>query len=296
MEEKLKIKIDIIKSFYSLKNQEMVDKKIAKFLNDKSRGEEFENLLLYLEEPNIDFYNLYQNGAKKLAYQGLIIEEKEEEYHYYGHVLNKASNEVIEELINQLMAGNSIDNFLNDYNDNKKPLHLIVKLLLFTMNNYYQNYDLLISSNQGIIDYKINLLTKNRSLYQSVPVNDFIYGIFIDGLHTEKQFDKYLTKGSYQLLCEQFDKLFDNTNDIIDNNLIKIQLINIGNMFNNKLFYFSYYGIIDLKTKDILIKQFNQIFNQVLQAFSITFYEEDYPKIEEAMNSSLERLNVVKNV
>ena len=161
MEEKLKIKIDIIKSFYSLKNQEMVDKKIAKFLNDKSRGEEFENLLLYLEEPNIDFYNLYQNGAKKLAYQGLIIEEKEEEYHYYGHVLNKVSNEVIEELINQLMAGNSIDNFLNDYNDNKKPLHLIVKLLLFTMNNYYQNYDLLISSNQGIIDYKINLLTKN---------------------------------------------------------------------------------------------------------------------------------------
>ena len=121
--------------------------------------------------------------------------------------------------------------------------------------------------------------------------NAFIYGLFIDGLYTEKQFDKYLKKGSYQLFCEELDNIFNESNDMIAKNSIKKQLIVIGNMFYNKLFYLSYYGIINQELKNNLIKQFNLLFNKVLQAFEITFYQDDFLKIEEAMNNSIARLN-----
>ena len=162
---------------------------------------------------------------------------------------------------------------------------------LATNTSWDSTYDKLLIDGKGIVDYKINLLTKHKSLFQSVPANDFIYGLFVDGLHTEKQFDKYLNKGSYQLLCEEMDKLFNNSNDIIDNNIIKKQLILIGNMFNNKLFYLTHYGIISQELRNKLIERFNLIFNKVLQAFKITFLDEDFVKIEEAMNNSIARLN-----
>ncbi len=290
--------VDVIKALFTKKGQEIVDNKLNKLFKEKS-GEEITiiDLLTALGEPSFDFYDLYQNGAKKLVYQGLIIEEKDDdEYRYYGEVINNTGIEVFAELIEQINSkytDNLIDDFLLNFDSkDKKPLHLIIKLLIFTMNNYFDStYDKLLIDGKGIIDYKINLLTKHKSLFQSVPVNDFIYGLFVDGLHTEKQFDKYLNKGSYQLLCEEMDRLFNNSNDIIDNTIIKQQLILIGNMFNNKLFYLTHYGIISQQLRNKLIERFNLIFNKVLQAFEITFLEEDFIKIEEAMNNSIARLN-----
>ena len=286
--------IDSIKCFFCKENHKLIDDKINKILKDKNRGDcSLKDILIHLCNPEIDFYNLYKNGAKKLAYQGLIIEQKDDEYHYYGEVLNNASIDFLVELIKEINNFDAFDDFL--LNDNsQKPIYMIIRLLIFAMNNYFDNYSKLIMSGNGIIDSQINLLTKNGSLYQKVPINDFIYGMFNDGLYTEKQFDKYLNKGSYQLLCEELDKIFANSNDIINNDLVKKQIIAIGNMYNNKLFYLSYYGVINENTKNKLINQFNYLFNQTLKAFSIKFYEEDYSGLEEAMNNSIQRLSVVR--
>lgn len=287
--------INIISNLFNQESQKLVHEKLMVFLNKKS-GEEvtIKDLIEVLGEPDIDFYDLYEKGAKKLIYQGLIIEEKKEEmYHYYGETLNQIGSGIFSNLVEQMnnnYQDNLVDKLLFKENMENNPFYLIVKLLIFVMNNYYDNYDKLLIDNKGIIDCKISLLTKHGSLFQTVPINDFIYGLFVDGLYTERQFDKYLKKGSYQLLCEELDKLF-NSNDIIDNDIIKKHLITIANMFNNKMFYLTYYGIIDYEQKNKLIKQFNIIFNQTLQSLGIIFYQDDFVKIEEAKNHSIERLN-----
>ena len=288
----------IIATLFDKDNRKKITDKLTTISNDKSRGEvNLENIISDLGNPDFDFYDLYKKGAKKLVYKGLIIEEKKrDKYNYYGEAKDQIKIEIIDNIIKQISSSNQ-KNLINkllfeeDFK-NKNHIYLIVELLIFTMNNYFDsNYDTLFINDCGIIDYKINLLTKHGSLFQTVPVNDFIYGLFIDGLYTEKQFDKYLKKGSYQLFCEELDKIFNESNDMIAKNSIKKQLIVIGNMFYNKLFYLSYYGIINQELKNNLIKQFNLLFNKVLQAFEMTFYQDDFLKIEEAMNNSIARLN-----
>lgn len=288
---------DIIESLFDKNKRKNITDKLIKILNDKSRGDKsLKTMISDLGNPDFDFYDLYKKGAKKLVYKGLIIEEKKrDKYNYYGETIDQIGIEIITNLVEQI-SDNYQKNLINkllfeEGFENENPIYLIVKLLIFTMNNYFDNYDALFIDDYGIIDYKINLLTKQGSLFQTVPVNDFIYGLFIDGLYTEKQFDKYLKKGSYQLLCEELDKLFINSNDIIDNSLIKKLLMLIANMFNNKMFYLSYYGIINQELKNKLINNFDIIFNEILQTLGIIFYQDDFLKIEEAMNSSIERLN-----
>ena len=115
------------------------------------------------------------------------------------------------------------------------------------MNNLFsdKSYNDLIKEEKWIINYKINLLTSSKHLFQTVPINDFLYGLVIDGLYTEKQYDRYSNKiGSYKELCEKFDKLANNSNKD-KAKIIKEQLISITNMFNNKIYYLSSYGIIE---------------------------------------------------
>lgn len=288
--------IDIIISLFNKENKEKLIKKIDIILKKcQSRGEiNLANVIEELGNPNFDFYDLYNKGAKKLVYKGLIIEEKKDKYNYYGEMLNQESINLIVNLISK-MSENYHQQLFNNLlfnNELNNKLILIIKLLIFTMNNYYDDYNKLLISGNGVVDYKLILKTKQGSLYQTVPVNDFLYGLFVDGLHTEKQFDKYLTNGSYQLLCEDLDKIY--VSDKIDNTIIKKVLITIANMFNNKIFYLEYYGIIDEKLKKTLIEKFNIIFNQTLQSFEIVFYQDDIIKIEEAMNKSINRINKEK--
>lgn len=291
---------NVIEALFDNKNQKRIIEKLNQILNKYRSREEvtLNDIVDQLEIPDFDFYDLYEKGAKKLVYKGLIIEEKEKkEYHYYGEAINQIGTTIIIELIEKINNNYNnkvVSNLLFEETnlENKQPLYLITKLLIFTMNNYYENdYDKLLINNKGIIDYKINLRTNHGSLFQTVPVNDFLYGLFIDGLHTEKQFDRYVTKGSYQLLCEELDNLFINNNTIIDNNIIKKQLIVIANMFNNKIFYLAHYGIINQQLKNKLINRFNIFFNQILQSLGIIFYQDDFIKMEEAKNHSIKRLN-----
>ena len=108
--------VDVIKALFTKKGQEIVDNKLNKLFKEKS-GEEITiiDLLTALGEPSFDFYDLYQNGAKKLVYQGLIIEEKDDdEYRYYGEVINNTGIEVFTELIEQLNLKYT-DNLINDF-------------------------------------------------------------------------------------------------------------------------------------------------------------------------------------
>lgn len=257
----------------------------------------FYNLAKYLSIPNIDFINLYKKGAKKLVYNGLIIEEKiNEKYYYYGELYNELGLDLIANIcLTKKYNIMNIDNLLFDSNwiYNKPYLNqfkTIIRLMVLAMNNDF--YDNGKNCNKSIIDNKIYLKTKKGVLFQIVFANDFLYGLIYDGLYTEKQFDKYSIKGTYKLLCEKFDILYhDIINDkIIDKNIIKQEIITIGAMFNNKMYYLSHYKVIDESTKKRLIHNFNIIFKQNIKEYKLEFTNEDLFKITELVNKTKERL------
>ena len=53
-------------------------------------------LIKYLSIPDFDFVDLYNKGAKKLVYNGLVIEEKtKDKYNYYGEAFNEIGLDLI---------------------------------------------------------------------------------------------------------------------------------------------------------------------------------------------------------
>ena len=75
-----------------------------------------------------------------------------------------------------------------------------------------------------------------------------------------------------------------------DENIIKQEIITIGAMFNNKMYYLSHYKVIDESTKKRLIHNFNIIFKQNIKEYKLEFTNEDLFKITELVNKTKERL------
>ena len=254
-------------------------------------------LIKYLSIPDFDFVELYNKGAKKLVYSGLVIEEKtKDKYNYYGESFNEIGLILITNVCLLKKYNNDeikcIDDLLFNSNwlCNKNQFNTIIRLIVFAMNNEfnkpYRNIN-------HIIDTKINLRTNKGYLYQTVPVNDFLYGLIYDGLYTEKQFDKYSSGGTYKLLCEKIDDLFNdviNNDKLIDNNIVKEIIITIAAMFNNKMYYLEHYKVIDKETKKRMIHDFNIIFKQNIKEYKLEFNNEDLLKINELVNKSKQRL------
>ena len=257
-------------------------------------------LLKYLSIPDFDFVELYNKGAKKLVYNGLVIEEKtKDKYNYYGEAFNEIGLDLITNICLIKKYNNSNINCIDDlifdsnwlYQSLSNQFNTIIRLLVFAMNNEFNNsYSNL---NKSIIDTKINLRTNKGYLYQTVPINDFLYGLIYDGLYTEKQFDKYSSVGTYKLLCDRLDDLFNdviNNDKLIDNNIIKEQIIAIASMFNNKMYYLDHYNVITKETKKRLIHDFNIIFKQAIKEYKLQFTNEDLLKINDNVNKSKQRL------
>ena len=226
-----------------------------------------------------------------------MIEEKEKDkYNYYGESFNEIGLILITNICLLKKHNNNeikcIDDLLFNSNwlYNANQFNTIIRLLVFAMNNEFNRP---YSSINHIIDTKINLRTNKGYLYQTVPINDFLYGLIYDGLYTEKQFDKYSSSGTYKLLCEQLDDLFNNVinNDkLIDNTIIKEQIIVIAAMFNNKMYYLNHYNVITKENKKRLIHDFNIIFKQAIKEYKLEFTNEDLLKINDNVNKSKQRL------
>ncbi len=254
-------------------------------------------LIKYLSVPDFDFVELYNKGAKKLVYNGLVIEEKaNNKYNYYGEMLNEIGLNLITNVCLIKKYSNNeikcVDDLLFNSNwlYNANQFNSIVRLLVLAMNNEFnKSY----SNINNIIDTKINLMTNKGYLYQSVPVNDFLYGLIYDGLYTEKQFDKYSNNGTYKLLCEKLDDLFNdvmNNDKLLDTTIVKSIIIKIAAMFNNKMYYLEHYKIIDKETKKRLIHDFNIVFKQNIREYKLEFTNEDLLSINDLVNNTKQRL------
>ena len=254
-------------------------------------------LIKYLSVPDFDFVELYNKGAKKLVYNGLVIEEKtDNKYNYYGEMLNEIGLNLITNVcLIEKYSNNEIkcvDDLLFNSNwlYNANQFNSIVRLLVLAMNNEFNKP---YSNINNIVDTKINLMTNKGYLYQSVPVNDFLYGLIYDGLYTEKQFDKYSSNGTYKLLCEKLDDLFNdvmNNDKLLDTTIVKSIIIKIAAMFNNKMYYLEYYKVIDKETKKRLIHDFNIVFKQNIREYKIEFTNEDLLSINDLVNNTKQRL------
>ena len=254
-------------------------------------------LIKYLSVPDFDFVELYNKGAKKLVYNGLVIEEKaNNKYNYYGEMLNEIGLNLITNVCLIKKYSNNeikcVDDLLFNSNwlYNANQFNSIVRLLVLAMNNEFnKSY----SNINNIIDTKINLMTNKGYLYQSVPVNDFLYGLIYDGLYTEKQFDKYSNNGTYKLLCEKLDDLFNdvmNNDKLLDTTIVKSIIIKIAAMFNNKMYYLEHYKVIDKETKKRLIHDFNIVFKQNIREYKLEFTNEDLLSINDLVNNTKQRL------
>ena len=254
-------------------------------------------LIKYLSIPDFDFVELYNKGAKRLVYSGLVIEEKtKDKYNYYGESFNEIGLILITNICLLKKYNNNqikcIDDLLFNSNwlCNANQFSTIIRLIVFAMNN---EFDKPYSDINYVIDSKINLRTNKGYLYQTVPINDFLYGLIYDGLYTEKQFDKYSSNGTYKLLCEKIDDLYNdvmNNDKLIDNNIVKELIIKIAAMFNNKMYYLEHYKVIDKETKKRLIHDFNIVFKQNIREYKLEFTNEDLLKINELVNKSKQRL------
>ena len=81
-----------------------------------------------------------------------------------------------------------------------------------------------------------------------------------------------------------------NYNKLIDNTIIKDQIITIASMFNNKMYYLDHYNVITKEIKKRLIHDFNIIFKQAIKEYKLEFTNEDLLKINDNVNKSKQRL------
>lgn len=291
-------------------NKELVIKKIdnqskniyksLKYINKNNNVENeyicFYYLLKYLSIPNIDFIDLYNNGAKKLVYNGLIIEEKlNDKFNYYGELMNEIGLDFLANICLMKKYKTIATKTYNDllytstwiYNK-RKHFRTIIRLLILAMNNDFNH--ICVKFNKSFIDNKIYLRTIKGYLYQTVPANDFLYGLIYDGLYTEKQFDKYSSKGDYKLLCEKLDDLYHN--NIIDKSIIKEAIIIITAMYKNKIYYLEHYKVINDEIKKNLFNKFDIILKQAIKEFELKFTKQEVVNINKYVIKSKKRFKI----
>lgn len=135
------------------------------------------------------------------------------------------------------------------------------------LNNPNIKYGNLIKNGKNIITYE----TKDN-LGNNMYLNDFIYGITCDTKYLEKLYNDYMGEDAYYELCKDIDMVFTLR---ISKDVIKKKMIS--------LMIFRMKRINDLKNKNMLseedglklMQQFNIIFSDMLNEYSIELTEED---------------------
>ncbi len=238
-----------------------------------------------------------------------IYANKDGEASLYGYAFDETGNDLLAELamsVNQglkkekpsitstddvLLKGESFINNSSIYS----PMMTITRLMTIAMNNDFNNsYETLIRNGNGIIDSTIPLInSQDNSLIEEIPTNDFLYGLTIDALHTERQFDRYSSQGNYKNMCISLDNQMDFALEKkqTDPTVIKEQLLKMADMFNNKMYIMEYNKCITVEQKNKEIDQFNAVFNQALMQYEIGgLSQEDIQKTTMSMYATYECL------
>ena len=118
--------------------------------------------------------------------------------------------------------------------------------------------------------------------------NDLLYGILYDPLHVETVFENSCRTGSYKLLCDLIDNMFDDylEKKEINYEYIKTAMIilSIYSRINlSKMVDTDFISEYDAK---LLIDRFNVIFESMKSEYGITFSKEDLAPLRKIFGDS----------
>lgn len=144
-------------------------------------------------------------------------------------------------------------------------------------------------SNNGFINYQ-NAVDNGMSIFngttkmkngETYKINDFLYGIVFDPLHIEAEFDKFMGEGYYRTFCEYLDRLFylSLTKQKLPSDEVKRVMNILPDFINKKINYYRQKGIISLENANMIVGNFNQIWNSMQQEYSSFFTKQDIEDI-----------------
>ena len=170
-------------------------------------------------------------------------------------------------------------------------LSTIARLMVVAMDNNFSNqsYDKMIHSDSGLIDRQVQMInSETGEIFDTVPTNDYLYGMAGHGKHLEAQFDKYSQEGTYREMCAFLDeevKLIQAENGHkVDKDKIKGQMLIMADMVNNKMYILQKNNCITEEQKNAFVGRFNLVFNQALQEYGIgPLTQEDLEKTTKSM-------------
>lgn len=216
--------------------------------------------------------------------------------HYYGKMYNETMMDIMTSMAINCFDSNgrgaSIDKILktnyNNWGNEITGYSIFTSITRLTIaafsNNGFINYQNLFDNGVGIFDG--NTKMKNGETYK---INDFLYGIVFDPLHIEKEFDKFMGEGYYREFCKYLDRLFyfSLTKQQLPSDEVKMVMNILPDFINKKINYYRQNGIISLEGANMIISNFNQIWNEMQKEYGSYFTKQDIEDIaKRAGNSS----------
>lgn len=276
------------------------------FNRNKSYHISVHELMHALGKGNVTLKEINQKRIPKFIHSNVFISEYvNNNWISYGRIMSEVGVELLTSMslslnkkINnkeRILADDFIRNNIEFWQSGYKLFAPIGRLMTYAMNNeFLETYYGLIKYKKGIIDRIIEFNVDNN-IYK-VPTNDYLYSLMIDGLHCEKVFDYYSNSiDAWKTMCLEMDNEFtravNSEKKLLDQYVIKKQILKIYNMFNNKLYILNFYKIIDAIKKEELLNEFNKIFDETLKSYGVIFDKYDEKMTNEALNDTINIYN-----
>lgn len=244
------------------------------------------------------FKSTYPNGKVKdgIIYEnhmGMIREMNQRTgklvgQHYYGKMFNETMMDIITSMsINSFdneSLGLGIDDILiNNYNDSGSQ---ITSYSLFTSitrlaiaafaNTPSVDYNKVVRDGDSIFTCRVKMA--NGEIKR---VNDFLYGIVYGQLHIEDEFDKFMGDGTYRDFCHYLDRVFLKTvaGEELTTQDVKIIMNVLPDFINKKMNYYRANKLLSPEKIDMIISNFNVIWNSMQEEYHTYFTQEDIHQI-----------------
>lgn len=144
----------------------------------------------------------YDRETKTTEISGVIVKDAVSK-NVYGTQINESLIKVLAQIT--MKNGKSLDSVLKMpsayvQNDGERKADNLIKLLIIATRNDYERE----ITFEKLINLRLDSTFRNKN-EKKIPQNEFIYAALNDSSKIEKDFDKYMGKGSYK----QFDKQFE---------------------------------------------------------------------------------------
>ena len=251
----------------------------------------FVNLLPQIMSKNPD--GIIRNGILYKNHMGMIRESNAKTgelvgQHYYGKMYNETMMDIITSMAINCFDSNSRGASINkilktnydDWKNETTGYSIFTSITRLTIavfsNNGFINYQNAVDNGMSILDGTTKM--KNGETYK---INNFLYGIVFDPLHIEAEFDKFMGEGYYRTFCEYLDRLFyiSLTKRKLPSDKVKRIMNILPDFINKKINYHRQKGIISLENANMIVGNFNQIWNSMQQEYSSFFTKQDIEDI-----------------